>query len=42
MNEAITEHVHDNQTRLCQLPVIGKRKLDEIVHAGHSSKARRA
>lgn len=35
MNEAVTEHVRDDQTRLCQLPVIGKRKLDQIVRAGH-------
>lgn len=35
MNEAVTEHVRDDQTRLCQLPVIGKRKLYQIVRAGH-------
>lgn len=36
MNEAVTEHVRDDQTRLCQLPVVGKRKLDQIVRAGMS------
>ena len=35
MNEAVTEHVRDDQRRLCQLPVIGKMKLDQIVRAGH-------
>lgn len=34
MNETVTEHVRDDQRRLCQLPVIGKRQLDQIVRTG--------
>lgn len=31
----VVVEVRDDQTRLCQLPVIGKIKLDQIVRAGH-------
>jgi ABC-type lipoprotein export system ATPase subunit len=48
MKEAVKEDVGDDQRRLCELPVIRKRKLEKIVRARHFpfnlslSQARRA